>query len=344
MRIFLHSAVIVVLFAVLGNAASDPIAQEIDRWMQYLETNKATSEEWKSVQESSKPFLDKATQALKDGRRNAAVHYLAAVRSNLAGAKFVQDHKITPETKLESLEQEWKKEDSILHAPKQPSWEGTPAAIRAIGEATFSEIKVYYDASLEYGRNTTPEYGYFYLGLSKAQLDFTDVLSKVERDGLGAAPDFPGLLNQIDRLEDELLAAYKPPASIDQHPTFIRASAMIKQARELYAANLKHGAIYRLLQAQQAMAKVTDPGISVPPEQFNSKMQEANQRLSGNQDHSIARIFVERAAVEPEDAETAAAIFQKVLPLYFEAMKSAPVAKAQPDPIATVTFVRWPYT
>ena len=325
--------------------ASDPLADDISRWKQFLETNKSSSEDWKSIKEGSLPLIEKASKAVAEGKRNAAVHYLAAVRGNLAGSRYVQDHNVTAETKLTTLEEDWKTAARALEAPAKPDLEGLPASMRAVAEASYSEIKVYYDSSLEYARATMPEYGYFYLGLAQGQLQFVDVLSTVKQDSSVDAPSFPGLAQQMDQLEDELLAAYKPPASIDQHPIFIRTSALIKQARELESAGLKFGALYRLLQARQFLCKVTDPSLTVTPEQINANAQQAEEQLKKSQsDQSIARIFLERAMVEPDDAQTAAAIFQKVLPLYHAALQPSKTAKKAVPPVATVTFVRWPYT
>ena len=322
--------------------ADDPLADEIAKWKRFVETNQFTSEEWKSVRDGSIPYIEKAAKALAGGKRNVAVHYLAAVRSNLAGSKFVQEHHVTPETKLEQLEQEWNKANALI-SPRSPDLNNVPASFRAIAEASYSEIKTYYEASLEYGRNTTSEYGYFYLGLSRAQVDFVELLAKLKQTNAPRVPEFPGLSSAIDKLEDELLAAYKPPASIEHHPTFIRASSMIKHARELHNANLKFGALYRLLQARQVLSMVTDSGVTMTPDEINVRNREFQEKLQTG-DHSIAGIFMERAAVEPEDGATASAIFNKVLPLYFSAMQSAPVSRAKQSSLATVTFVRWPYT
>ena len=72
------------------------------------------------------------------------------------------------------------------------------------------------------------------------------------RDALGAAcprpaPPLRSLRAELDALEGELLAAYRPPASIDRHSRVHRARApRLKEARELDAAGLRYGALAAL--------------------------------------------------------------------------------------------------
>jgi hypothetical protein len=124
-----------------------------------------------------------------------------------------------------------------------------------IGQTSVSEIKVYYDASLEYGKNTVPDAGLYYIGATLAQLDFARFVSKLPRSN-EADPAAPLSLSQeVRQFEDQLLAAYKPPASIDSHPVFIRTSAMVKQAHELQSAGSMYGAVYRVLMPESDSQK-----------------------------------------------------------------------------------------
>jgi len=40
--------------------------------------------------------------------------------------------------------------------------------VRALAEAAQPQVKVYYEASLDYGRSTTPESGLYYIGTAQA--------------------------------------------------------------------------------------------------------------------------------------------------------------------------------
>jgi hypothetical protein len=291
-------------------------------------------------------LIQRAENALNSGRRNLAIHVLGAVRMNLAAQQYVQKHNVTAETKLSVLEEEWNKDRGELQSPEKPAnLEKIPASVRAVTEASFSEIKVYYEASLEYGKNTMPEYGFFYLGLSRAQLDFTKFLQTLPGTGPLKQRRFPGLAAQIDALEDQLLAAYKPPASMDQHPNFIRASALIKQAHELYDGGSEYGALYRILYARQVLSKITEAGQSIEPDEVLKRTKEMSDRLNQKEaDDSIALIFLELANEEPHNGETARAVFESILPIYFAALQPAKPPQKKEAPAVTVTLVRWPYT
>src|SRR5687768_13079979 len=169
MRRILISFCILFLFAPHAfTAREDPLASEIAKWKHFIETNSSTSENWTAIKESSLPVMQRAEAALKAGRRNLALHVLAAARTNLAAQKYVQEHLVNAETKLAVLEEEWKKVRPTLQSPEKPkSLDQLPASVRAIAEASYSEIKVYYDASLDYAKSTMPEYGFFYVGRSE---------------------------------------------------------------------------------------------------------------------------------------------------------------------------------
>jgi hypothetical protein len=347
MRHFVYSFCLLICFALSAfPAGDDPLAHEIARWKNFLETNKSDSENWVSIRDSSLPLIERAENALKADRRNLAIHILAAIRTNLAAQKYVQEHHVTPATELSALEKEWGRVREDLQSPEQPvDFERLPASVRAVGEAAFSEIKVYYDASLEYGKNTMPEYGFFYIGLSQAQLEFAGWLKQFETQKTLQTPKLSGLNGQIDELEDQLLSAYKPPASIEQHPNFIRASGLIKHAHELKDAGLEYGALYRILYARQILSKITSPGKSIASEEALKRTNALTGRLNDSKtDHSLGRMFVELANEEPYNGETARTVFEDILPIYFSSFEPSKEQVVNETPAATVTLVRWPYT
>jgi hypothetical protein len=146
---------------------------------------------------------------------------------------------------------------------------------------------------------------------------------------------------ELDALETEMLAAYRPPASIEKHGQFIGASSTLKEARELDAAGLRYGALLRYLQAARQLAAIQEPA---PPGAgaLAAKLRGLDARLSaGNVDHSLGRLFLEAAQ---SDAKDAGAIVNDVLPRYFAALEPAGPERAAPAPSVTVTLVRWPYT
>jgi hypothetical protein len=349
------SAIFILSITTISLCADDPLATEIARWQEFVRTNPATDEDWKYIKETAEPLLVRAQNELKKGRRFFGFHILALIRPSLAASKFVADHP-TEAQQLALFEQEWRKLGKdlapVLEGKERPELTGYPAAVRAAAEASYSEIKVYYDASVEYGRNTQANYGVYYLGSAEAQYDFTKFCKTLRSDATYKPITIGNFKNEIDSFEDTLLAAYKPPVSIDQHPIFIRVSAMIKQARELYDAGSYNGALYRYLEARYRYFRALEPGKGINAEEAAKRAKELESRLDQNSgDNTIGLLFVEMALSEAEDVSpnsqggtNARVIFDDVLRHYFSTLEPAKVQPPAVTPVATVTLVRWPYT
>jgi len=60
-----------------------------------------------------------------------------------------------------------------LRGPSAGALDGLrPAAVRAVAEAALPQVRAFYESSLEYGRNTMPDFGFFYLASAQAQKEF----------------------------------------------------------------------------------------------------------------------------------------------------------------------------
>jgi hypothetical protein len=217
-----------------------------------------------------------------------------------------------------------------------------------LAEAAGAQVKVYYDASVDYGRSTTPDSGLYYLGAALAQKQWVGFLRGLSWPAPGAPPPVRPLAGEMDALETELLAAYRPPASIDRHRDFILASSALKEARELDAAGLSHGALLRYLQAVQRVAPLR-ASTGADAAATRARLQALAVRLgAGGIDHSIGTLFLEAAesdlAEHPSDAALAGAVATDVLPRYFAALEPAAPRPPAQEPAVTVTLVRWPYT
>jgi len=167
-----------------------------------------------------------------------------------------------------------------------------------------------------------------------------------------AAPPLRSIHPELEALENDMVAVYRPPLSIDHHGEFIAASSSLKEARELDAAGLYHGALLRYLQAEQLFAPLRP---SNPPplaaEALTRKLEEHADRLkAGGIDHSLGEMFLELAEAEvanaPQGTSPAGAslLATDVLPRYFAALAPAPQETPRPAPQLAVTLVRWPYT
>lgn len=334
----------------------DPVATEIARWQEFVRTNQSTDEDWKSTQEIVLPVLVRAEKALKDGRNFYALHLLAAARPLVGAQKYVQERSGPASPQMETLEAEWQKVGGdlqpVIGGNEAFRFDDLPAAAQAVAETALAEIKPYYEASLEYGKNTAPEYGLYYLGSATSQHDFVRFVSTLRGASEKKQISVSNFPNEIHAFEDELLSAYKPPLSIDQHPLFIRISATIKEAREMYDAGLRYGALYKYLDARVRFARLKGEQQSIDAPEAERRAAEVTKRFGREPaDHSIGSLYIEMALAEiPNPAAgtnggaTAKTIFEDVLPHYLAALQPSKPQPAKPNPEIKVTLIRWPYT
>ena len=338
----------------------DPLAAEIDRWTEFLRTHTAEDPISKDVEASSEPVLARAREALAEGKRLLALHRLAAARANLASLAYARGRPDAARKDAAGFDAEWARMGAVLKAdlgrPRPDRLAGvTPAAVRALGEAALPQVRIFYDASREYGRATMAENGLFYLGNAQAQSELVRLVPKLSYAApRRSAPKLRSIAPELDALEARILAAYRPPASIEKHPEFIAASGFLKEARELDSFGLRYGALYKYLQAALRAGLAASSGTNVDAEAVRARLRALDRRLlEGNSDDSLARLYVETAEADlasplaGKTPATAAVIASDVLPLYLAVLEpprpraGAPTKAARP---VTVTLVRWPYT
>jgi len=342
------------VFTAAAEPTKDPLAAEIARWKAFAATPGPSGEIWDSVKQGGEPMLLRAEQALADGRRLLALQRLAAAREGFFAARYLYGLPSPARQDASSFEAEWRRVGDELKPqlapPAADSLSGiSPAAVRAIGEAALPQVRIYYEASLDYGQNTQFDSGLYYVGSALAQRDLTGLVRSVSTAVAAPAPPLRPLAAELAALEKEVLAAYRPPASIEHHTDFIRASASLKEAHELDALGLRHGALLRYLQAAQRFAPVRAVPAG-PPDALQARLREYDARLASRErDDSIGRLFLETAQSfaapgKEQDLAVAQAIADFVLPKYFAALEPAARVPDAPKPRATVTLVRWPYT
>jgi hypothetical protein len=334
--------------------AADPLAAELARWSSFARGTTSTDQMWVQARDAVLPVLDRARRALQDGRRFLALMRLESAHQNLAAASYMLERPAEERASMAAFEAEWRRIGAAigsgLAAPGGEALAGVqPSALRALGEAALPQVRVYYEASLEYGRSTQPESGLFYLGAAQAQREFAAFCRTLSTPSPRAVSLRP-LGPDLDGLEGELLAAYRPPASIDKHREFIGISSALKEARELDALGLRHGALLRYLQAALRFGPLR-PVPASDAATLSAALVDVERRLAGDaRDVSLGRLFLEVAqddlagAAEGQAASTAAAVARDVLPRYFAALEPAKPAPPRPEPRVTVTLVRWPYT
>jgi hypothetical protein len=333
------------------------LAAEIEQASALLRGKPAASQTWSEARQTVEPILSRAEEALRAGRRLLALQRLAAAEGNLAIASYLSERSAAESQSLAGLEAEWSRMGGVLRAslaaPSGTALDGVePALLRALGEAALPQVRIYYDASVEYGRNTTPGSGLYYLASAEGQREVTALSRKLSAPTGRRAPPLRSLSAELAALESEMHAAYRPPAAIERHPEFIGASSTLKEARELDAAGLRYGALLRYLQAAQRFAALR-PDLPAAPDAtaLGQRLAEQKARLAaGDVDHSLGQMFLELAEEALADAPAglspapALAIAGDVLPRYFAALEPAKPLPPRLAPEVTVTHVRWPYT
>ena len=330
----------------------DPLASEIHRWSAFFASDASSQGSFAELKKSSVPMvIGRAEEALRDGHRLLALQRFSLARTNLEAAAWVAARPDTEKKDDAMFEAEWKRFGTSLPQSRPNLDSIQPVAVRAMAEIAVPQVREFYDASLFYSRNTSPDTGLFYLGSSAAQSSFIDFARKVSEKTDGRLPPTRSIANDIDALQHELVAAYRPPASIDRHGEFIGASSTLKEARELDAAGLRYGALLRYVEAARRVGQLR--ATPMDADAVSAKLREFQSRVDGapNVDHSIGRLLIETAqsdlAAPPKEGPAiATAITTWALPRYFTAIGPATAAKAvTPLPNAvTVTLVRWPYT
>jgi hypothetical protein len=361
----LAAAEAIAFFALVGYSAvglstpdPDPLASSIARLRTLVDAPGEVDAGTKQVREASAPRIADAERALAGGRRWVALSRLALVWGDLQAVEYGDALPQEARGQMATLESEWARLGPELTASgtaaTAPDLAALPAAARALAEAALAQVPVYYEASLDYGRNTAPEYGLFYLGEALAQRDLARAISTLPALPANRKAIAPRALGfEIAAAESELAAAYRPPLSLDAHPTFIRIGSILKEARELDESGARFGALQRLLDARARIARLTHPARTMSGAEAERRGREIGERLAASAtDSSLEQLLLETAlfsATDPETAaagggEVAAAIFEDVLPLFPGFLGPAPPRPPEPKAEATVTLVRWPYT
>jgi hypothetical protein len=347
-RIVTHGSLLALLLASTSCGGADapprdqdPLAAEAERSAELLAKSPV------QIRKANEPILQRAEEDLRQGRRQLALLRLANLQGNIAALTYRDGIAAAQRSDMTRLDAEWTRMGSVLGddlgKPSPDAFDGVPAVARALGEAARAQVRGYYQASLDYGHNTMADQGFYYLGSAEGQRAIAAFCRSATAPSALRDPALRSIRPELRGLEADMLAIYRPPLSVERHGELIVVSSTLKEARELDAAGLRHGALLRYLQAAQLFAPLRQPPApALAADALTAKLQEHAKRLAaGGIDHSIGRLFLETAQAEPA---TATIIATDVLPRYFAALEPAPPEAPQPAPLVTVTLVRWPYT
>ena len=194
MRSGVHALLSLGLLA--GSAAvAEPadLAREIATWQEFTRQVPTDNDDGKSIRESSRLLLDDAHSAMASNRPWLALSRLSVVWGNLSATRWVESVDPAARKSLDELEKEWRRaglpptaDSDVTRAAFASSF--ASAAGRALAESALLQAGEYHEASLEYGRNTEPGAGFFYLGAMRGQREFARVAARgpLDQHALGA--------------------------------------------------------------------------------------------------------------------------------------------------------------
>lgn len=345
--------ILAVSTAVAADAKSQ-IQAEIERLQQSAKNQPADDDYWKDLAGLVLPSLDRADKALRAGDVYYSLEELGRARVLLNSYENTKQSPEVLKQGLKGFEAAWRQTSAELanadRDVQKRDWRGKPAVLRALAESAQGRSLTLVEASRAYANVTDPKAGYYYLGEAKAQSEFARFCYSLDLPSEGLQFAAHSVRPQIERLQDEINAAFVPPRSIERHRDFILLNSTLKVAGELDAGKLYAGALYLYLSAVQQLARINAAAQTPAAQQFQQRIADAGKRLgAAKRDDSIARLFLQRAeflATEKEnDSQTkAAVIIEKVLPAYYAADKAVASGQQKAANLVTVTLVRWPYT
>src|SRR5262245_53713265 len=229
--------------------------------------------------------LDRAEAAMKAGRTYQAVYLLEAAYEGAGSFAFAGSSGVnSPEAFLKK----W----TELGPPKPRS--GTPgrvpAAIDALAEAAEDRGAATYHASRPYAEDAGVNAGLYYLGESRAVMDFAVFVRSGSWPSVGRRPAFRSIAPELAALDREMTTKYETMERA-HHPTYIRASAALKQARSLNDRGAFEGALFEYLLSRYLFAPLR--GLSPPADTTRERLEAARASLPPGVDHSIAELFVQ---------------------------------------------------
>ena len=239
---------------------------------------------------------------------------------------------------------------TALGAPKphRQTSRPVPAAVDALAEAAEDRGRATYQASRPYAEDSGTEAGLYYLGESYAAINYAGFVRSATWPDAGRRPALRSIAAEIAAFDREMTTAYEKMARAD-HPTYIRASAALKQARSLDDHGAREGALLQYLLSRYLFAPLRGPAGGDPtPERIAA----ARATLAAGEDHSVAELLLQladegAASTNADLRRGAAAVIEDLLPAYRAAIAPAtPIttAAANANAAVTITLVRWPFT
>jgi hypothetical protein len=342
-RIANVSSVLFVLAHVVATAQNPPapataVQREIARVRSQVQASGAEDQRAALLQR-----LDRADSALKAQHAYLALYLLEAPYEGAGASAFATSADVHSPA---DFVRKW----TALGAPKphRQTARPVPAGVDALAEAAEDRGRATYQASRPYAEDSGTDAGLYYLGESYAAMSYAAFVRSATWPNAGRRPPFRRIAPEIAAFDREITTTYEKMARAD-HPTYIRASAALKQARSLDDHGAREGALFQYLLSRYLFAPLRGAAnADATPE----RIAVARATLPAGEDHSIAELFLQladegAASTNADLRRGAAAVIEDLIPAYRAAIAPAtPTTTAAPNANAavTITLVRWPFT
>jgi len=288
--------------------------------------------------------LDRADAALKSGRSYQALYLLEAAHEGAAAFAFAASSRVQSQ---DDFIRTWTR----LGVPRPRSSKPgnsvrVPAVVDAIAEAAEDRGPATYQASRPYAEDAGTDAGLYYLGESRAVMDYAAFVRSLTWSDAGRRPVFRSIAPELLAFDREMTARYEGMDRKD-HPTYIRASAALKQARSLDDHGALQGALFQYLLARYLFAPLRGPAAG---DATSGRIDAARATLPSGADHSISELFIQFAqeglSSDSSDLRRgAASVIEDVIPAYLAALAPArPTTSSTTSAAVAITLVRWPFT
>ncbi len=159
---------------------------------------------------------------------------------------------------IEALRALWSSQ-SARFKPGAPEVRGS-LMVRALAQSAQNRAEKLYRASLPYGETSSPFSGLFYFAEAEGNMRFRDFLATLPATATDNHAKHDALRAELESLEHETLTKFHGDPS---GRTTIRASARLKEARELYERNFLDGATIALAESRSYLHSESAEG-SIP--------------------------------------------------------------------------------
>jgi hypothetical protein len=293
--------------------------------------------------EANKSFDDQLNEIEKDLSVNfnhSALYKLQNAWTSIAALHFYEKQSAFVKDKEPLLEAEWKKAGRNLAIQERkftaPALNRLPAAVKAVAQAAILRSRPFYQSSILYGANTSPNQGLYYIGLAKANVDLAAFCLAQNHLPKKTALTYAPLDAELSEIEKAVINSYRKSAETEQG-RYINLNSTLKLAGELNKAGWREAALMKYLDAVILFYLITAP--PPPPEKDETaaaqeRLKEMSAKLSARKDDcSIGLMFLELAQsylnnadddkISTNNLKRVAAIEKEVMPRFFEYIAGA---------------------